>query len=331
MSTQGTKSSRSVLITGANSGLGFEAAAQFTGSGSQRVILVCRDLPKAVEAKSRLVERSGADIFEPLGIDISDMASVEEGARQLAAQGEVIDVLILNAGVMPGQAVTKTRDGYDLTYATALVGHHLLTMRLLEAGLLAKNARIVIAGSEAARGDVLGMTLPDYHRLAATEFNGDLQAMIVSFLHGEAPVRHKWSNSYATGKMMVAWWAAALSRVLPAGTIVNAVSPGGTPATNFARDAGFLMRTMMSVMTLVGPATGMMHTVRVGARRYVDAASFDDSINGQFLASPPKKMTGKLVRVATASVLDEKAQSALWSALIEIAGSEATVTARSAA
>ena len=42
-------------------------------------------------------------------------------------------------------------------------------------------------------------------------------------------------------------------------------------------------------------------------------------------------MTGKLVRVATASVLDEKAQSALWSALIEIAGSEATVTARSAA
>ena len=104
-----------------------------------------------------------------------------------------------------------------LPYSTALVGHHLLTMRLLEAGLLAKNARIVIAGSEAARGNVLGMTLPDYHRLAATEFNGDLQAMIVSFLHGEAPVRHKWSNSYATGKMMVAWWAAALSRVLPAG------------------------------------------------------------------------------------------------------------------
>ena len=120
---------------------------------------------------------------------------------------------------------------------------------------------------------------------------------------------------YAMSKLMVAWWAASLSRELPDGTTVNAVSPGGTPATNFARNAPLGMRVMMSVMTVMGPIFGMMHSVRAGARRYVDAASFDDSINGQFLASPPKKMTGALTPVTIARVLDEEAQAALWSTL----------------
>ena len=306
---------RGVVVTGANSGLGFEAAAQFAAAGYDSATLVCRTLDKAQDAKARLAGRNGQDVFHPVGADIADLASVDAAAGELIAAGRQFDVLVLNAGVMPSDKSIQSRDGYDIAYAAALVGHHRLTMRLIDAKLLANGARIVIAGSEAARGDVPGISLPDYRRTATTEFGGDVEATLSAYLRGDMPRPRAAMSVYAMSKLMVAWWAASLSRQLPAGTTVNAISPGGTPATNFARNASIGMRAAMSVMSVIGPPFGLMHTVRTGARRYLDAASFGDEVNGQFLASRPKKFTGALVPVTTPAVLDEEAQAALWSIL----------------
>ena len=146
--------SRTALVTGANSGLGLEAAAQLAEAGWSRVIITSRNDDKANGSRSQLIERTGRDVFEPLTLDLAHLDTVEKAAAQLASHGIEIDFLLLNAGILPGRDATHNDDGIEMTYAAALLGHHLLTARLLERNVLAPDARIVIAGSEAARGDV---------------------------------------------------------------------------------------------------------------------------------------------------------------------------------
>ena len=303
---------KTVLVTGANSGLGFEAAAQFAEQNYARVVLVCRTLEKANDAKARLISRVGRDVFVPIGADVSDFASVDAAVRELIEVGVPLNALILNAGALPSNKLVITRDGYDVGYGASLVGNHRFVSRLLDAGLVAADGRIVAAGSEAARGDVSGVRLPDYRGISDAKYGGNIERTLAAFLSGVEPTPRAPMSVYAMSKLMVAWWAAELSQTLPKGTTVNTVSPGGTPGTGFARSSGLGMRAMMRVMSVLGPLFGVMHTVEVGARRYFDAVQFDGHTNGQFFASAPKRFTGALVRVDSEGISDRDAQQALW-------------------
>ena len=190
------------------------------------------------------------------------------------------------------------------------MGHHLLTTRLLEKDLLSAKARIIIAGSEAARGDVPTFRPLDVNAFAAEHFKGDLEAAIEAQFSMEPPAEYKPSKTYATAKMFVAWWAAELALRLPAGMTVNAVSPGSTPDTNAARNAPFYMRYLMIPMLKVLP--GMAHPIDEGAGRYLEAAGYGDDISGKFFASAPKKMTGPLVEIRMDHLNNPTAQQALW-------------------
>ena len=166
-------------------------------------------------------------------------------AATLASRAGKIDFLLLNAGIAPTKEVTKTDDGVEATVAATLIGHHLLTMRLLEEDLLASDARIVIAGSEAARGDVPTFNPIDVDEFAAANFDGDLEAAIEAQIRMDPPAKYHPGNTYATVKVFAAWWAAELARKLPEGMAVNAVSPGSTPDTNAIRNAPFFMRRVL--------------------------------------------------------------------------------------
>ncbi|MEO0600058.1 MAG: SDR family NAD(P)-dependent oxidoreductase [Myxococcota bacterium] len=115
---------RTALVTGANSGLGFEAAAQLAEAGYGRVILACRTLEKAEGARQRLVERVGHDPFETLAIDVADLASSHAAADTLLARDQPIHALLLNAGLVPGETLTTSKDGHELSFAASVVGHH---------------------------------------------------------------------------------------------------------------------------------------------------------------------------------------------------------------
>ncbi|MGI9658145.1 MAG: SDR family NAD(P)-dependent oxidoreductase, partial [Gaiellaceae bacterium] len=146
-----SNAARTALVTGATSGLGTEAAAQFAEAGFGRVIITGRTKQKAEAARAGLVQRTGKDVYETLVLDNAKLATVQAAASDMADQGGTIDVLLLNAGLAPAKEIARTTDGLEMTMAASLTGHHLLTMQLLEIGLLAETARIVIAGSEAAR------------------------------------------------------------------------------------------------------------------------------------------------------------------------------------
>jgi len=299
----------SALVTGASSGLGFEASAQLAEQGYHRVIITARTTEKAESARDRLLSRTGRDVFETLILDNDDLETVESAAAALAERGGKIDLLLLNAGMAPPKTLIKTAQGIEGTVASTLVGHHLLTSRLLEKDLLGDHARIIIAGSEAARGDVPTFHPLDVDAFAAEHFDGDLEAAIEAQLLMEPPATYKPSDVYATAKMFVVWWAADLAQNLPQGMTVNVVSPGSTPDTNAINGAPFYMRYLMVPMFKLIP--GMSHSVADGAGRYLEAAGYGDEVTGKFFASPPKKMTGSLVEIQMDHLANPTAQKAL--------------------
>lgn len=303
---------RTALVTGASSGLGFEAAAQLAESGYQRVIITARSDAKAAKAQSDLQSRTAANVFETLTLNLDDRATIDTGIARLAERGEQIDVLLLNAGLAPAQEVTRTSEGIETTVAATLIGHHVLTMGLLKARLLSDHARIVIAGSEAARGDVPTFKPIDIEALAEAEFDGDTEATIEAVMRMDPPITYRPGNQYATAKVFAAWWAAELARQLPTGMTVNAVSPGSTPDTNAVRNAPFFMKRVLLPMFKIIP--GMSHSVADGAGRYLEVVDLGPDQTGKFFASKPKKMTGPLHAIETDHIVNPGLQRALWDA-----------------
>ncbi|MCH8115602.1 MAG: SDR family NAD(P)-dependent oxidoreductase [Chloroflexi bacterium] len=280
---------KTVLITGSNSGIGFEAAAQLAEAGWGNVILACRTEEKAEAARKLLVDRTGRDPFKVLAIDTSEVDSAVAASDKLLEDDIHIDFLLLNAGATGATPVFNS-DGVEITWASNLVGHHVLAMRLLGDGLLTPSARIVIAGSEGARGTVPGMKVHDVEAVANDHHDGDRVAAIEALAKVRGPYSFNSNNEYVSSKMVVAWWAAALSRKLPAGMTVNAVSPGSVPGTNFARNASWMVRLLMvPMMKIVGPLMGMAGSIESAAARYVVAADFGDDETGHFYASENRK------------------------------------------
>ncbi|MBT3189111.1 MAG: SDR family NAD(P)-dependent oxidoreductase [Anaerolineae bacterium] len=314
-----TNATKTVLITGANSGIGLEAAAQFAEANYGTVILACRSLAKAESAQTALVDHVGKDVFDIIAIDVAERESAQIAAETLSAQDRQIDVLVLNAGMSSGDDPAYNSDGIEMTFASSLLGHHVLTMSLLNNKKLSADAHIIIAGSEGARGDMPMMTVPDFNDFADTHFDGDLEAMHHAIWKIQPPYQYQTMNTYVTGKVYVAWWAAALASKLPAGMTVNAVSPGSVPNTNFLRHQGWLMRNLMApMMKLIPKSMGMAASVEDAARRYLDASSFTADLSGQFFASAPGKMVGTLERQSMPHFLDEKNQQASWNMLTQL-------------
>jgi NAD(P)-dependent dehydrogenase (short-subunit alcohol dehydrogenase family) len=314
-------STKTALVTGATSGLGLEAARQFADIGYGRVIVTGRTEDKAAAAVDELGGQSGRAVFEPLALDLNDAGSVRAAADRLSEQERIIDVLLLNAGMVSGNTRTVTPAGIETTISSSLIGHHQLTMHLLAANALSSEARIVIAGSEAARGDVPTFHPTDLAAAARDGFDGDPQAAVESVMRGEIPRKFRPGDTYADAKVLVAQWAAALARRLPDGMTVNAVSPGSAPDTGAARNANFFMkRIMLPVFKHAPKRMGMAASVPVAATRYVDASEFGADVTGEFFASAPKKMTGPIEEMDYPHISDRDLQEATWRATVELAG-----------
>lgn len=316
-------SEKTILITGANSGLGFATAKKFAQEGYGRIILVCRTLEKGQNAKKDLTQKTGKDVFECIAMDTSEVNSAKEAAVQVQKLGLKLDYILLNAGMMPSAKLEKNSNQVIQIFASTLIGHHVLTITLLKNNILSDSARIVIAGSEAARGDFMGMKIPDFNSVAQKNFDGDIQKTLEAYATGTYGSDLPPMNFYAIAKLYVAWWAAALAEKLPTGIVVTAVSPGSVPSTSFGRNMSLPMRMMMSViMPIIGPMMGMAGPIENGVQRYVDAASFPESHNGKFYASKPGKLVGKLEQQMTPHLLDKDFHEACWKTLVILSQGE---------
>ncbi|MET9490840.1 SDR family oxidoreductase [Nocardia sp. NPDC006630] len=140
---------KTIVITGANSGTGKEAAARLAAAGAQ-VIMAVRTPEKGEQAKAEILRRHPAAKLEVRRIDLADLASVRGFADDLLAAGAPLDVLVNNAGVMAPPDRHTTADGFELQFGSNFLGPFALTMYLLPLLLRADNPRVTTMSSGTA-------------------------------------------------------------------------------------------------------------------------------------------------------------------------------------
>ena len=151
-----------VLVTGVSAGLGVETARAVAAHGAH-VIGAARDLKKAESATAQVRKdaAAGGGAFELIGLDLASLASVRECADALLAEGEPLDAIIANAGVM-ATPFGHTADGFETQFGTNHLGHFVLVNRL--APLLRRGGRLVNVSSAGHRFSNVNLDDPNFER-----------------------------------------------------------------------------------------------------------------------------------------------------------------------
>lgn len=289
-------SGKTALITGANSGIGYEAARLLAMRGAH-VALAVRNTAKGGKAAREIRSAVPQADLAVMDLDLASLASIRSFAALFTAGHGRLDLLINNAGVM-ATPYERTTNGYELQFATNHLGHAALTAHLLPLLLATDGSRVVGVSSLA-------------HRIGKIAFD-DLQSE-----HGYQPWR-----AYGQSKLANLLFTFELQRRLVragAGTIAVAAHPGISD-TNLAGSTGGLAGRLMA---LTKPAAKLFtQNSQMGALPTLRAAT-DPSVRGGQYFGPGGFMEqrGHPVPVrASFAANDAMVAARLWATTIELTG-----------
>ena len=135
-----------VVVTGANSGVGYQATRAFAAKGAH-VVMACRSLERGEEAANEIAAETSNGWFSVRRLDLADLGSVRRFAKTVADDYDGVDVLCNNAGVMAIPR-SETEDGFEKQFGVNHLGHFALTSRLLDSLRAADGeARVVTQSS----------------------------------------------------------------------------------------------------------------------------------------------------------------------------------------
>ena len=194
---------KTILITGANTGIGLATAETFVKDG-HHVILACRNPDKASQAKKQL-DAIGTGKVDTVTLDLNDLAQIAQTADTLISQFEKIDVLVNNAGMMTPQ-LESTADGFEKQIGVNYIGPFLLTMKLLPLIKKAEQGRIIHLASMM---HLLG-------KIDVDQFKADQVK------------KYNGVRSYANSKLANLLFSNTLAQQLQGSSVTsNALHPGG--------------------------------------------------------------------------------------------------------
>ncbi len=286
------QSGRVAVVTGANTGIGYQTAAVLAYSGAH-VVLAVRDLAKGNAALSRIVAASPKADVTLQALDLSSLDSVRAAAEALRSAYPRIDLLINNAGVMltPKQV---TKDGFELQFGTNHLGHFALTGLLLDHLLPVRGSRVVTVSS-------MG------HRMRGAIHFDDLQ-WERSYNRAAAYAQSKLANLLFTYELQ--------RRLADRSTIAVAAHPGSSN-TELTRN---LPRIIKPVADVFGPV--LFQSAAMGALPTLRAAT-DPAVEGGQYYGPDglgeQRGHPKLVD-SSAKSHDEDLQGRLWTVSEELTG-----------
>ena len=279
---------KTILITGANAGIGKEVARQTALlPGTKKMYLGCRNAERGEAAKKELEGNTGKTFFEVVKIDLADIGSLKGAAAKLP---EPIDALFMIAGGLGGKTPGNlTKEGVTDLFASNILGHVVLLEEMIRLKKLSGVA--VLAGSEAARG-IKKM------RFKKPVFTNATTETFVSVANGKIFGNEKFDVMFSYGqiKYLGALWMSDLARKHPELKFVT-VSPGATQGTEVAKDMPAIMRFVNDkvAMPFIMPLLGLSHSLQKGAKRLIDGAYEPSLENGHFYASAENTLTGPLV------------------------------------
>jgi NAD(P)-dependent dehydrogenase (short-subunit alcohol dehydrogenase family) len=221
---------RNVLITGGNSGIGYEMALALAGQGD-RVVIAARDQLKSQAAVDAIKVKHPAAQVEAMSLDLAEFSDIDRFARELLVKMPVIDVLILNAGLYTVK-LHRLKNGFEAMMGIMHFGHYRLTQGLLEAVKAAKQGRIIVTSS----------VMHQYGRINEASFSDPSQHKFGLFAYGQA-------------KLANLLFARELARRLKGTKVtVNAFHPGAV-ATGIYREAPNLL-AKISMAFMLTPKQG---------------------------------------------------------------------------
>ncbi|KAG9084950.1 hypothetical protein FRC06_003795, partial [Ceratobasidium sp. 370] len=193
---------KTAIVTGANSGIGYEIALALAGMGA-RVVMACRNAERGEEARRAIVKETGNSTLELELLDCGSFSSVRDFLeRWERREAKTVDILMNNAGRFSDK-MTKTGDGFELTYQTNHLSHVLLTHTLLNRGHLSSHARII---STSSCGFFLSNPLD--------ESTVDASDLMQKYPIGEQLPYHDIVEAYSRTKAAQAVWTMVLQRRL---------------------------------------------------------------------------------------------------------------------
>jgi NAD(P)-dependent dehydrogenase (short-subunit alcohol dehydrogenase family) len=283
---------RTAVITGANTGLGYETAAALAAKGAH-VVLAVRNTDKGQAAADLISRRSPGASVAVQQLDLTSLESIRAAAEQLRAAHDSIDLLINNAGVMFTPRST-TKDGFELQFGTNHLGHFAFTGLLLDHIVAAPGSRVVTVSSVGHRFARNGIRFDDlqwekdYSRVGA---------------YGQA----KLANLMFTYELQ--------RRLRGTGTIAAAAHPGGS-RTELTRN---LPPLLGAVTKLAEP---LFQPAEMGALPQLRAATDPGVIGGQYFGPDGfGEQRGYPVVVASTRVShDTAAQKRLWTVSEQLTG-----------
>jgi NAD(P)-dependent dehydrogenase (short-subunit alcohol dehydrogenase family) len=281
---------RVAVVTGANTGLGYETAAALAAKGAH-VVLAVRNLDKGKDAALRIGQTTSGAKVELQELDLTSLDSVRSAAEQLKSDHDSIDLLINNAGVMFTPKST-TKDGFELQFGTNHLGHFAFTGLLLDRVLAAPGSRVVTVSSVGHRFARHGIRFDDlqwergYSRVGA---------------YGQA----KLANLLFTYELQ--------RRLTGTKTIATAAHPGGS-RTELTRN----------LPPLVGAATRLLEPLfqdpDMGALPTLRAATDPSVLGGQYFGPDGFGEQRGYPKVVSSSAPshDADAQRRLWAVSEEL-------------
>jgi NAD(P)-dependent dehydrogenase (short-subunit alcohol dehydrogenase family) len=279
---------KTILITGANSGIGKEIARQTALlPETKKIYLGCRNTERGDAAKKELESSTGKNFFEVVKIDLADIGSLKSAASKLP---EPIDAFFMIAGGLGGKTPGNlTKEGVTDIFASNILGHVALLEEMVRLKKLSGVA--VLAGSEAARG-------VKQIRIKKPVFTNATTETFVSVANGKIFGNEKFDvmTSYAQVKYLGALWMSDLAHQHAELKFVT-VSPGATQGTDVAKDMPAILRFINDkvAMPLIMPLLGLSHSLQKGAKRLIDGAYEPSLKSGHFYASAENTLTGPLV------------------------------------
>jgi NAD(P)-dependent dehydrogenase (short-subunit alcohol dehydrogenase family) len=288
---------RVAIVTGANSGIGFEAAKALAEKGAH-VIVASRNKQRGQQAVANIAKAAPQASVELMLLDLASLASVKEFVTDFTGRFDRLDLLLNNAGVMMPKQREETEDGFELQFGTNHLGHFAFTVQLLPLLVATEGSRVVNVSSNAQD---LGQLNLD-----------DLQWT-------ERPFKR--IASYSASKIANMLFTLELQRRLQdagVSTIAAACHPGYT-STNLQRNS-WLLRWLNPILCME-PWQGALPTLYAAVSRDVEGGGYYGPNGFRHLRGYPAP--DKPAEVST----DADAAKRLW----ELSEEHAGVTAPSLA
>lgn len=285
-----------IIITGANSGIGYEAALALARKGG-RTILACRSVEKAQAALRQIQEHVPNALAEIMPLDLASLASIHAFVDAFNARYDRLDLLINNAGIMMVPYGT-TDDGFERQFGTNHLGHFALTGLLIDRLLATPGARVVTISSGA-------------HRMGSIDFNNLMDAGGKGYTPTRAYGRSKLANLLFTYELQRRFDA------LGADVKATAAHPGGSN-TNLANhmDERLLFRLARPLLEII------MQPAAMGALPTLRAAVDPQAAGGAYFGPGGfSEIRGYPVPVeSSAAARDVAVARRLWSVSEELTG-----------